>query len=115
MQRLTARFLLLFALTGTFVPLALAIAAPAPHACCRRKAAHACHNSAGDEREFRAAGCCDQSSCRAITTRHSARPPASPNADFAPHTTIRIAGLITDSPAQIVTESNSSRAPPQLS
>ena len=37
MQRLTARILFLTALLGTFVPVALAIGAPAPHACCIRK------------------------------------------------------------------------------
>jgi hypothetical protein len=37
MQRLTARILFLTALLGTFVPVALAVAAPAPHACCVRK------------------------------------------------------------------------------
>src|ERR1051325_2132004 len=38
MQRLIARILFLTALLGTFVPVALAIGAPAaPHACCIRK------------------------------------------------------------------------------
>jgi hypothetical protein len=37
MQRLIARILFLTALLGTFVPVALAIGAPAPHACCLRK------------------------------------------------------------------------------
>src|SRR6266566_10145405 len=37
MQRWIARFLFLSALLGIFVPVSLAIAAPAPHACCIRK------------------------------------------------------------------------------
>src|SRR5690349_2983576 len=37
MQRLIARILFLTALLGTFVPVALAIGAPAPHQCCIRK------------------------------------------------------------------------------
>ena len=48
MQRLIARFLLLFALAGTFVPMAQALAAAPPHACCIRKI-HQCHGSASPE------------------------------------------------------------------
>ncbi|HTR67512.1 MAG TPA: hypothetical protein VMH85_17160 [Terriglobales bacterium] len=41
MQRITARLLMVLALVGTFAPVALAIAGPAPHACCLR-AGHSC-------------------------------------------------------------------------
>jgi len=37
MHRLIARILLLTALLGTLAPVALAIGAPAPHACCLRR------------------------------------------------------------------------------
>lgn len=37
MYRLTARLLLALLLASTLVPVALAISAPAPHACCMRK------------------------------------------------------------------------------
>ena len=40
MYRLTARLLLVLLLAGTFVPVATAVAAPAPHACCMRKPMH---------------------------------------------------------------------------
>ena len=76
MQRLTARFLLLFALAGTFVPAALqAIAAP-PHACCRRNAAHHCTDSktSSDEPVIRGIGCCHHDCCRAIATSQWAHP-----------------------------------------
>ena len=40
MHRLTARLLLVLFLAGTFAPVALAISAPPPHACCMRKPMH---------------------------------------------------------------------------
>ena len=40
MHRLTARLLLVMLLVGTFAPVALAISAPVPHACCMRKPLH---------------------------------------------------------------------------
>jgi hypothetical protein len=40
MRRLTARLLLVLLLAGLVTPAVLAISAPAPHACCRRKGAH---------------------------------------------------------------------------
>jgi len=40
MHRLTARLLLVLLLVGTFAPVALAISAPLPHACCMRKPMH---------------------------------------------------------------------------
>jgi hypothetical protein len=48
MRRLTARLLLLFALVGNLIPLAMAITATPPRACCRRMA-HRCHESAASE------------------------------------------------------------------
>ena len=47
MHRLTARLLLLFALVGNLVPLALAAGAAPPHACCLRKGVHRCQDSLG--------------------------------------------------------------------
>jgi|SRR5271154_7002033 len=79
MQRLTARLLLLFALTGNIVPLALAVTAAPPHTCCVRKAAHQqrCHEPAdGDSSQLvvRDTGCCDHDCCRAVTTAQWAHP-----------------------------------------
>jgi hypothetical protein len=70
MQRLTARFLLLFALVGNIVPLALAVTATPPHACCIRKT-HRCHGPAlaeSDQPVVRDPGCCNHGCCRAVTT-----------------------------------------------
>jgi hypothetical protein len=40
MHRLTARLLLVLTLVGTLAPVALAVSAPPPHACCMRKPLH---------------------------------------------------------------------------
>ena len=40
MRRLTARWLLVLMLVGTLAPVALAISATPPHACCMRKPMH---------------------------------------------------------------------------
>jgi hypothetical protein len=121
MQRLTARFLLLFALVGTFVPLALAVTAPRPHSCCLRKSAHQCHqpvNAAADEsdqRSIHGAGCCNHDCCRAVTTTQSADPQASSAPVFAPNVEGCIAALHSSALAAELLASQSTRAPPQIS
>jgi len=57
MQRLIARILFLTALLGTFVPIALAIGAPAPHQCCIRKS-HAGSTRAQIEGVNHTGNCC---------------------------------------------------------
>lgn len=72
MRRLTATLLLLFALAGNIVPLALAATADPPHACCIRKAVHPCHGAASTESEsleIRRAACCNRDCCRATAAR----------------------------------------------
>jgi hypothetical protein len=123
MQRLTARFLLLFALVGTFVPLALAATATAAplHSCCLRKSAHQCQrvrNAAGneaDQRSIHGAGCCNHDCCRALTTSHSADPQPSLASLFAPHVEGSVAALYSSALATELLASQSSRAPPQIS
>jgi len=69
MQRWTARLLLLFALAGNFLPVALAGTTAPTHACCLRKA-HKCHSlaSTGSEPSVQSHGsCCDHECCRALT------------------------------------------------
>jgi len=77
MHRLTARFLLLFAVVGNLVPLALASAGKPPHACCVRKAAHPCHGGAvvdSSRLSIHDAGCGNHECCRAVTTAQWAHP-----------------------------------------
>ena len=86
MQRITARFLLLIALLGTVVPIAMQAKATPPHACCLRKGPHQCHDSAAahsDGPVLRDAGCCDHNSCHAVASSHWAHPQPSLNAVFA--------------------------------
>src|SRR5579863_3126962 len=74
MQRCTARFLLLLALVGTFLPLALSATAPPVRACCLR-AAHHCHSaSESEQRSVTAAGGCSHDCCRGVTISQTAHP-----------------------------------------
>jgi hypothetical protein len=67
MYRLTARLLLVLLLAGLFVPVAMAISAPLPHACCMRKAMHD-HGSARGE--VNAVGGQNRNCCPPATTAH---------------------------------------------
>ena len=113
MHRVTARFVLVLLLVGLFAPVALAISAPAPHACCLRKPMHdrSCHNS-----EFNASpGCCQRDCCRPLTVSQWAHltPPASAQRTSASTTLqserrpIHVATPVNDA--------HSGRAPPQFS
>lgn len=116
MQRLTARLLLLFALAGIFVPVALATTAASPHACCIR-AAHKCHNLADAESDplaFRATGCCNHDCCRAVTTTQWAHPHPRMAAVTAQNINARIAESHPSAAAAQLAGSQSTRAPPQL-
>src|SRR6516164_9424182 len=71
MHRRTARFLLILLLVGVFAPVALAISAPVPHACCLRKAMHdhASHNAAFQSLP----GCCQHDCCHPVPVSQWAR------------------------------------------
>ena len=71
MRRLTARLLLVLLLVGTFAPIALAISAPPPHACCLRKPLHD-HGSRA--LELQAVGGQHRNCCPPVTTAHWAEP-----------------------------------------
>jgi hypothetical protein len=78
MQRTIARLLLLFALAGNLIPLALATTAVPPHACCIRKNHH-CHNSAATDSsspELLSRDCCPQKCRHAVITAQWAHPHA---------------------------------------
>jgi hypothetical protein len=117
MQRLTARFLLLFTLAGTFVPLALAATAAPPHACCIRKTAHQCHSSSTEagQRTVRGIGCCNHDCCHALTTSQWAHPRGWPAAIIAQSVDGRIAESRAATPATELRASQSTRAPPPVS
>jgi hypothetical protein len=115
MPRLTARFLLVFALVGTFVPLALAITAEPQHACCLRKSAHQCHGSDPDERAIRSNSCCNQNNSRAVTTSQWAHPRSSLASLSVRTVDARLAESRVEAPANELLSSQSTRAPPQVS
>jgi hypothetical protein len=118
MPRLTARLLLFFALVGTFVPLALAVTATSPHACCIRKAAQQCHGSANPESDppaVRGPRCCSHDCCRAVTTSKSAHPETPLASLHAGPVDRRISDFHGETPATDVVASQSARAPPTVS
>lgn len=119
MQRVIAKFLLLFALVGSVVPLTLAITATPPHACCLRKAVHQCHGSDADtnidQRIIRSSACCNQQSCRAVTTSRSACPQTPLSVAFAQTVKARISGSGPEAPATKSRSAQSTRAPPHVS
>jgi len=116
MQRLTARFLLLFALAGTFVPLALAATAAPEHACCLRKGVHQCHGSVpeSDQRSIRDTSCCPRDG-RAVTTSQWAHAQPSVTSVVTQNIEARIAEPHSESPATKRFASQSTRAPPHIS
>jgi len=113
MQRWTARILLLLAVVGTFLPLALQATAAPVHACCRRTGVHHCQDSpASDETVVRNPGCCRGDCGRAVTTSHWAHPqPASSTVSTQP-----VIARAVDSHVAAVSalffSSRSTRAPP---
>ena len=116
MQRLTARFLLLLGLVGSFLPIALAATAATPHACCIRRAVHQCHGSfsLSDDRAVRSSNCCNHDCCRGVHVSQSARPhPSLPT--IALKADIRFAHSQTEAVSTFLLTTQSSRAPPQIS
>ncbi|MGO9647798.1 MAG: hypothetical protein ACLPOO_07070 [Terriglobales bacterium] len=113
MNRLTARLLLTLTLVGMLAPAALAISAPAPHACCMRKPMHE-HGSNGAALRTTATGC-NHDCCHAVTV--SQFPHLLPSAGR------QIATFSTQLPVEqtpanrscLTESSHSSRAPPQFS
>jgi hypothetical protein len=118
MHRLTARFLLLFALVGTFAPLAPAGTAAPKHACCLRKSVHQCHSpvSESDQRSISDTSCCNRSDGRrAVTTSQWAHAQPTTTAAFVQDIEARITESHTATPAAKRFSSQSTRAPPQIS
>lgn len=117
MQRLTARLLLLFALAGILVPVALA-ASPAPvRACCLRMAHHCHEMAASDSKQttFRVATHCNCNCCHAVITSQWAHPQPRMTALFARTVASLVAASHPTAPAARLFSSRSTRAPPQLS
>ncbi len=115
MQRLTAKFLLLFALFGTVVPIAMAVTAP-QHACCVRKTHH-CHETASPDSAQLAISSqtCDHDCCRGVSTSQWANAELRINLSVAQNIETTITETQPCTPAAQHAASQSTRAPPQLS
>jgi hypothetical protein len=113
MHRLTARLLLTLTLVGIFVPVALAISAPAPHACCMRKPMHD-HGSAGAELQASPASC-NHDCCHALTVPQSPHLLPSAGTQIATFSTQLPAEPVVLNRCQVIPSSHSGRAPPQFS
>jgi len=113
MHRLTARALLVLLLVGTFVPVALAISAPASHACCVRKPMH---GRPSHDAEFNAPpGCCQHDCCRVLTVSHWAQLSPSTSAQRMPACATLQAVWREKHFAASLHYAHSGRAPPQIS
>jgi len=112
MRRLTARLLLILLLVGIFVPVALAISAPPPHACCVRKPLH---NHASRAPEFQATDSGRHDCCRPLAVSHWAQPRPRISAHFAHSSATPLSEpRPVHRPANLAA-SHSVRAPPQSS
>ncbi|MGD0571228.1 MAG: hypothetical protein ABSA78_22775 [Candidatus Sulfotelmatobacter sp.] len=114
MHRLTAKFLLVFALVGYLAPIAMASSAPA-HACCLRKGIHHCEDAQGSETEqpvIRDASCCKGDCGRAVTTAQWAHARAIAAAGFAQNVEAHLAQSSPVSHNTDVSRFQSTRAPP---
>jgi len=114
MQRLIARFLLLFALAGNFVPLVLAATVAPAHACCLRKSAHQCHGSAGEAEQLsiRSIECCNEDCYRAVVVSQWAHPQAAQVAVFESNVEECLRDSAAPAQAKRFFASQSTRAPP---
>jgi hypothetical protein len=113
MQRLTARCLLVLLLVGTLSPLALAIGAPAPHACCMRKPMHG--GVAPQVQLTASADCCGHDCCRAATRSNWAQAPEGRSNNLSlpcGQLIVRSAWVEEDSDSDSL---HSGRSPPQFS
>jgi hypothetical protein len=117
MPRLTARFLLLFALVGTVAPPALAAIAAPSHNCCVRKGVRQCHGSSpeSDQHSIRNTSCCNRDGCRAATTPQWAHAQPRMRAPLAQIVEARISESRSGAPTTKLFSSQSTRAPPQVS
>jgi len=115
MRRLIATSLLLFALFGTVVPLAQALTAAPPHACCMRKGPHHCHEAGSENPSqpiVRETCRCSSDCCRAVTSTQWAQAQPSPTFSSLPALSLQSPGCRTAGPATAFSGVHSSRGPP---
>ena len=81
MHRLTARLLLVLTLVGTLAPVALAVSAPPPHACCMRKPMH---EQGSRSLQTQTVDTGHRNCCPPVTTAHWAKPGSGINSKIRP-------------------------------
>jgi hypothetical protein len=113
MHRLIARLLLTFVLVGTFAPVALAISAPARHACCMRKPMHD-HGSSGAELHTTPA-CCNHDCCHPLTVSQFPHLVRSADSQIGIFSTPMRLERSAANPSCLIESSHSGRAPPKFS
>jgi len=113
MQRLMARILLLFAVVGAMLPIALQATAAPVHACCRRSGAHHCVDSPpAHEPIVRNTGCCRGDCSRAVTTAQWAHPQPPTSAVSTQPVVARAIDWHAAAVSTLFSSSRSPRAPP---
>jgi hypothetical protein len=117
MQRLIARFLLLFALAGIFLPAALQATAAPSHMCCRRTAQHHCHSFAlTDPGQAAVHGPgCSQGCRRAVATSQCAHLEPSRFESLLEELAINASDFQRSFVSSEFSSSESTRAPPRTS
>jgi len=113
MHRLTARLLLTLMLVGLFAPVALAIATPAPHACCMRKPMHQHGPNLAELHTVPA--CCNHDCCHALTVSQSPCLLPSVGRQTLTFSTPLPVEQTAVTPIHLIRSSQSGRAPPQFS
>jgi hypothetical protein len=110
-----ATFLLLLAVIGNLAPVALAISAPPPHACCLRKNVHHCRDSAisdPGQASIYDTGCCNRNFGRATVAPHWAHSRAHCASFSLQAINARVLSSHSDSPSTTANNFPSTRAPP---
>src|SRR5271167_3928333 len=112
MYRLTARFLLVLLLVSIFSPSALAITAPAPHACCLRMK-HDCTETSHGLQFQSPPTCCNRDCCRPLLSSHWIGNPQPRIAYITPVSSTLSSVLRSAHHSDAGSTSHSGRAPPQ--
>lgn len=118
MHRLTAKLLLLIALGGNIVPLALATGAAQLPQCCLRKGVHHCHNFSvysGEGLSVASTSSCSHECCRATTPAQWAHAEKSERATSAHRVELCLSKSQSSNLGSAASTSLSTRAPPRLS
>ncbi len=114
MHRLTARLFLVLLLVSVFAPSALAVAAPAPHACCLRMK-HDCTETSHGPQFQALPTCCNRDCCRPLLSSQWVGNPQPRIVYVTPVSSPLSSSLLSVHHSDARSTSHSGRAPPQFS